>query len=80
MPMFGSTSGGKSGMASTLETEDATALKGAKSKEDADCGATCSDPCNDESTSREMFPKEARQTYIPENALHYYLEWKSPPL
>ena len=31
MPMFGSTSGGKSGMASALEKEDAVALKGAKS-------------------------------------------------
>ena len=36
MPMFGSTSGGKSGAASALEKEDATALKGAKSKEDAE--------------------------------------------
>ena len=47
--MFGSTSRGKSGMASALEKEDAAALKGAKSKEDADRGATCSDPRHDES-------------------------------
>ena len=48
--MFGSTSGGKSGMASALEKEDTAALKGAKSKEDADHGATCSDPHLDKST------------------------------
>ena len=72
--MFGSTSGGKSGMASALEKEDVVALKGAKSKEDADRGAACSDPCHNESTLREMSPKEAHQTYVPENALHYYLE------
>ena len=75
MPMFGSTSGGKSGTASAPEKEDAAASKGAKSKEDADCGATCSDPCHNESMSRETSPpKEAHQTYVPENALHYYLE------
>ena len=37
MQMFGSTSGGKSGVASAPEKGDAAALKGAKSKEDADC-------------------------------------------
>ena len=57
MPMFGSTSGGKSGMGSALEKEDAAALKGAKSKEDTDCGAACSDPRHDESTLREMSPQ-----------------------
>ena len=36
MPMFGSTSGGKSGAASTPEKEDTAASNGAKSKEDAD--------------------------------------------
>ena len=36
MPMFGSTSGGKSGVASTPEKEDTAVLKGARSKEDAD--------------------------------------------
>ena len=56
MPMFGSTSGGKSGVASALEKEDAAASKGAKSKEDADRGAACSDPCHNESTSRETSP------------------------
>ena len=35
MPMFRSTSGAKSGMASTPEKEDTVASKGAKSKEDA---------------------------------------------
>ena len=59
MPMFGSTSGGKSGMASAPEKEDAVASKGAKPKEDADCGATCSDPCHNESTSREMSPQRS---------------------
>ena len=56
MPMFGSTSRGKSGMASAPEKEDIAALKGAKSKEDADCGAACSDPHYDESTLRETSP------------------------
>ena len=53
MPMFGSTSGGKSGVTSAPEKEGAAASKGAKSKEDADRGAACSDPCHDESTLRE---------------------------
>ena len=57
MPMFGSTSGGKSGVASAPEKEDAAALKGAKSKEDTDCETTCSDPRHDESTSRETSPQ-----------------------
>ena len=59
MPMFGSTSKGKSGTASARENEDVVASKGAKSKEDADHGATCSDPCHDESTSREMSPQRS---------------------
>ena len=46
-------------MASTPEKEDAAASKGAKSKEDADCRATCSDPRHDESTSREMSPQRS---------------------
>ena len=59
MPLYGSTFGGKSGVASTLEKEDVAASKEAKSKEDADCEATCSDPCRDESTSREMSPQRS---------------------
>ena len=59
MPMFGSTSRGKSGMASALEKEDAEASKGAKSKEDTDRGAACSDPCNDESMLRETSPQQS---------------------
>ena len=59
MPMFRSTSGGKSGMASALEKEDTAALKGVKYKEDADHRATCSNPCNNESTSREMSPQRS---------------------
>ena len=46
-------------MASAPEKEDAVALKGAKSKEDADHGATCSDPHHDESMSREMSPQRS---------------------
>ena len=57
--MFGSTSGGKSGAASAPEKEDAVASKGAKSKEDTDCGATCSNPRHDKSTSREMSPSRS---------------------
>ena len=65
MPMFGSTSGGKSGMASAPEKEDAEASKEAKSKEDADHEAACSDPHHDKSTSREMSPpkKPIKPTY-----------------
>ena len=59
MPMFGSTSRGKSGAASALEKEEAAALKGAKSKEDADHGAACSNPCHDESTLRETSPQRS---------------------
>ena len=59
MPMFGSTSGGKSGTASAQEKEDVVALKGAKSKEDADHGATCSNPRHDESTLRETSPQRS---------------------
>ena len=46
-------------MASALEKEDAAALKGAKSKEDTDRGAACSDPRNDKSMSREMSPQRS---------------------
>ena len=59
MRMFGTTSGGKSGVASAPEKEDAAALKGVKSKEDADCGAACSDPHHDKSTSRETSPQRS---------------------
>ena len=57
--MFGSTTGGKSGMDSAPEKDDEAASKGAKAKEDADCGATCSDHCHDESTSRETSPQQS---------------------
>ena len=65
MPTFGSTSRGKSGMASAPEKEDTAALKGTKSKEDADHGVACSNPCHDESTSRETSPpkKPIKPTY-----------------
>ena len=59
MPMFGSTSRGKSGMASATEKEDTAASKGVKSKEDADHGAACSDPRHNESTSRKMSPQRS---------------------
>ena len=59
MPMFGSTTGGKSGVASALEKDDEATSKGAKAKEDADHGATCSDHCHDESTSRETSPQQS---------------------
>ena len=59
IPMFGSTSGGKSGAASAPEKEDAAASKEAKSKEDADCGAACSDPHHNESMSRETSPQRS---------------------
>ena len=59
MPMFGSTTGGKSGAASAPEKDDEAASKGAKAKEDADHGATCSDHHHDESTSRETSPQRS---------------------
>ena len=46
-------------MVSASEKEDAAASKGAKSKEDTDRGATCSDPHHDESTSRETSPQRS---------------------
>ena len=46
-------------MASAPEKEDAVALKGAKSKEDADHVAACSDPHHDESTLRETSPQRS---------------------
>ena len=55
--MHGSTAGGKSGMASAPEKEDAAASKGARSKEDADRGAACPNPHNDESILRQMSPQ-----------------------
>ena len=57
MPMFGSTTGGKSGMASAPEKDDEATSKGAKAKEDADHGAAYSDHCLNESTSRETSPQ-----------------------
>ena len=59
MSMFGSTSGGKSGMANAPEKEDIAASKGTKPKEDADHGAACSDPHHDKSTSRETSPQRS---------------------
>ena len=58
MPMFGSTSGGKSSVASAPE-KDTAASKGAKSKEDADHGAACSNPCHNKSMSRETSPQRS---------------------
>ena len=46
-------------MASAPEKEDAAALKGMKSKEDADHRATCSDPHHDESTLRKTSPQRS---------------------
>ena len=46
-------------MASALEKEDAVALKGAKSKEDLDRGAACSDPHHNESMLRETSPQRS---------------------
>ena len=57
--MFGSTTEGKSGMASALEKDDEATSKGAKAKEDTDHGAACSDHRHDESTSREMSPQQS---------------------
>ena len=56
MPMFGSTTGGKSGVASAPEKDDEATSKGAKAKEDTDHGAACSDHRHDKSMSRETSP------------------------
>ena len=59
MPLYGSTSGGKSGIASAPEKEDVAASKGAKSKEDAYREATYSDPHHNESMSRKTSPQRS---------------------
>ena len=59
MPMFGSTTGGKSGVASAPEKDDEATSKGGKAKEDTDHGAACSDHHHNESTSREMSPQRS---------------------
>ena len=57
--MFGSTTGGKSGMASALEKDDEATSKAAKAKEDTDHGAACSNHRHDESMSRETSPQQS---------------------
>ena len=74
MPMFGSTSGGKSGTGSAPEKEDTAAFNGVKSKEDADHGPHAPIPATTRAHQGRHPPKEALQTFVPENALHYYLE------
>ena len=59
MPMFGSTTGGKSGMASAPEKDNKATSKEAKAQEDADHGATCSDHCHNKSTSRKTSPQQS---------------------
>ena len=59
MPMFGSTTGGKSSAASAPEKDDEATSKGANAKEDADHGAACSDHHHDKSTSRETSPQRS---------------------
>ena len=46
-------------MASAPEKDDKAASKGARAKEDTDRGATYSDHCHDESTSRETSPQQS---------------------
>ena len=46
-------------MASAPEKDDEATSKGAKAKEDADHGATCSNHCHNESTSRETSPQRS---------------------
>ena len=60
--MFGSTSGGKSGVASAPEKDDTIASKEARPKEDADHGAVGPYPYNDESTSRESRETSPQQS------------------
>ena len=76
MPMFGSTSGGKTSTSGTSDQTGEGASKGVRSKEGTDQGAMSSDPQND-ATSRESSPIETHQVYrIPEIISPYSLEYK----
>ena len=76
MPMFGSTSGGKAGTSGASDQTCEGTPKAARPKEGTDQGAVSSDPQND-ATSRESSPIEARQVYkIPEIVLPYFLVYK----
>ena len=59
MPMFGSTTRGKSGVASALKKDDEATSKGAKAKEDADRGAACSNHHHNKNTSRKTSPQRS---------------------
>ena len=59
MPMFGSTSGGKSGASGTSNQTGKSASKGTRSKEGSDQGALDPDPHNSNVTSREMSPHQS---------------------
>ena len=67
-------------MASAPEKEDAVDSKEAKSKEMQIMEPHALIPITMRAHRGRRLPKEARQTYIPENALHYYLESKLLPL
>ena len=65
MPMFGSTSGGKSSASSTSDQTGKSASKGARSKEGTDQGAMGPDSHNSNVTLREMSPH--RSPLSPQN-------------
>ena len=74
--MFGSMLGGKAGTSGAFDQTGKGAVKGARSKEGVDQGATIPDPQND-SMSGSCPPIEARQVYrIPEIILPYFLVCK----
>ena len=70
MPMFGSTSGGKSGASGTSDKTGKSASKGARSKEGADQGAMGPDPHNSNVTLREMSPY--RSPLSPQNTRDHF--------
>ena len=80
MPMFGSTSGGKSDMASAPEKEDATASKGAKSlKRMQIVKPHAPHPHNNESTLREMSPQRSPSNLRTREHFHSIIWSRSHP-
>ena len=73
MPMFGSTTGGKSGMASAPGKDDEATSKGAKAKEDTVMEPHAPITATTRAHQGRHPPNKACQTYVPQNALPYCL-------
>ena len=74
MPRFGSTSGGKSGTASVPERKTQQLRREQSLKRTQIMEPHAPMPATMRSCRGRRPPKEACQTYVPENALHYCLE------